>query len=285
MSASDVVNTLLPEHTRLPTHQDRSRPLRYAVSRKQSVKANGSNKDMGKARTMLKKAYPRVTGVLPLRAASALDTLLESQRTWGGPLNGQNGRQHFVRDLVFTLDVKQFIETGTFRGGTTEFFANLLGAPVFTVEAQPRYHHFAQRRLAQYPWVTAELGDSRDFLRRLAARDELTMHRTLFYLDAHWEHDLPLHEEVEIVADAWSQAVIVIDDFEIPGDAGYAFDDYGPGKRITADYLPDLHGWALFYPVIGSADETGPRRGTGVLVSPELVNEVEEIHTLRRAAQ
>lgn len=240
---------------------------------------------MGKARTLFKKAYPRVTGVLPLRAASAVDTLLESQRSWGGPLNGQNGRQHFVRDLVFTLNVEQFIETGTFRGGTTEFFANLLGAPVFTVEAQPRYHYFAQKRLAQYPWVTAELGDSREFLRRLAARGELTKRRTLFYLDAHWEHDLPLHEEVEIVAAAWSKAVIVIDDFEIPGDTGYAFDDYGPGRRINADYLPELPGWVLFYPVIGSAEETGPRRGTGMLVSPELVTAVQKIPTLRPAAQ
>ena len=99
------------------------------------------------------------------------------------------------------------------------------------------------------------------------------------------EHDLPLHEEVEIVAAAWSQSVIVIDDFEIPGDAGYAFDDYGPGKRITADDLPELPGWALFYPVIGSAKETGPRRGTGVLVSPEMVNAVRKILTLRPAAE
>jgi hypothetical protein len=32
--------------------------------------------------------------------------------------------------------------------------------------------------------------------------------------------------------------VAMIDDFRVPGDEGYAYDDYGPGKALTADYLP-----------------------------------------------
>lgn len=244
-------------------------------------------KDGGRAldrvRALLEEICPRVTAALPVRAASALDALLVSQPAWSGPLNGQNGRKQFVLDLVSTVEIEQFIETGTFRGATAELFANLMAGPVFTVEAKPRYHHFAQKHLEQYPWVTAELGDSREFLRRLAARDDLSERRTLFYLDAHWEQDLPLREEIEIITGGWNQAVIVIDDFEVPGDGGYGFDDYGPGKRITADYLPTLPGWSLFYPAIGSAEETWPRRGTGVLVCLELVEAVEKISTLRPA--
>jgi hypothetical protein len=32
----------------------------------------------------------------------------------------------------------------------------------------------------------------------------------------------------------------MIDDFEVPGDSGYAYDDYGPGKRLWFHDFP-LH--------------------------------------------
>ena len=60
---------------------------------------------------------------------------------------------------------------------------------------------------------------------------------TLFYLDAHWEDRLPLREEAELAVGSFSKAVLMIDDFEVPGDPSYAFDDYGPGKRLCLDYL------------------------------------------------
>jgi predicted O-methyltransferase YrrM len=176
-------------------------------------------------RHAVKEAYNRLSGLLPARAAGALDTALDSFRTWSGPFNGQNARQQIIRDLVFSVRIEQFVETGTFRGTTTEFLANLLGAPVFTVESQPRYFFVAKQRLAQYPWVTVELGDSRSFLRGLASKEELRGRRTLFYLDAHWERDLPLRDELAIIVQVWPNAVVVIDDFEVPDDPGYAFDE------------------------------------------------------------
>ena len=77
-------------------------------------------------RDSVKKAYNRLSGLLPAGTAGALDTALDSFRTWRGPFNGQNARQQIVRDLVFSLKIEQFVETGTFRGTTTEFLANLL---------------------------------------------------------------------------------------------------------------------------------------------------------------
>ena len=66
--------------------------------------------------------------------------------------------------------------------------------------------------------------------------------------------------------------MVVVDDFEVPGDTGYTFDDYGPGKRLCVDYLPDVPGWGLFFPSLASAEETGGRRGCAVLVSPALLD-------------
>jgi predicted O-methyltransferase YrrM len=225
--------------------------------------------------------YESVLTRLSPDKAAWLDQHRPSVRSsWGwGPLNGQAGRQQIVRDLAHVVDFDEVVETGTYRGNSTEFLAHVLGVPVLTVEGNPRFFHYSERRLAPYPDVTVEMGDSRSFLRRLAARPE--DRTTLFYLDAHWQDDLPLHDEVQIIAARWDEAVIVIDDFEVPGDPGYTFDDYGPGKRLCVDYLPATEGWRLFFPALPAAQETGGRRGAAILASPALADAVGGLPTLR----
>jgi predicted O-methyltransferase YrrM len=197
---------------------------------------------------------------------------------WGGPLNGQEYRRSIVRALVRAIDFDLVIETGTFRGTSTEFFSAVFGTPVETVELDPRLASYSRQRLAFDPKITVSLGDSRPFLRRLAEdRGHLT---TFVYLDAHWSQDLPLREELAIVRDSWNRAVVMIDDFEVPDAAGYGYDDYGPGKALTASLLPDMPGWQLLYPAAPSHEETGARRGCAVLLSPALAGvDVKELRT------
>ena len=57
-----------------------------------------------------------------------------------------------------------------------------------------------------------------------------------FYLDAHWEDDLPLLEEIEVIFSHRDRATIMIDDFCVPG-TDYGFDDYGAGKTLNLAYL------------------------------------------------
>ena len=130
-----------------------------------------------------------------------------------------------------------------------------------------------------------EFGDSRRMLRRLSQRVGIGEKTALFYLDAHWDEDLPLAEEITIVARNWGRAVVVIDDFCVPDDQGYGWDDYGPGKQLESSYLriEDIAGWTFFYPTAPAKAETGPRRGYIVLVCPELVQAVSGIQELRRA--
>jgi hypothetical protein len=62
--------------------------------------------------------------------------------------------------------------------------------------------------------------------------------------------------------------VVVIDDFEVPGDPGYAFDDYGAGKALTSEYISGMierFKLRAYYPTKPSTCETGAKRGCVVL--------------------
>jgi hypothetical protein len=179
------------------------------------------------------------------------------------------------------------IETGTYRGTTTEFLSHLTGAAVYSVELKRRYYEYARMRLAGIGRVTLEVGDSRHFLRRLSADPRVPKQRVFFYLDAHWEADVPLREELLIIAEHWSESVIVIDDFQVADDAGYGFDDYGPGRRLTLEYLPlaSLGAISCLVPQLPSAQETGFRRGCVVLAPRELEDELCMSAGLRSASR
>jgi hypothetical protein len=75
----------------------------------------------------------------------------------------------------------------------------------------------------------------------------------------------------------------MIDDFAVPGDPGYTYDDYGPGKALVEEYLPDMPGWSLRYPSAASCEEpVANPRGCAVLLSPSLAH--VELDELRHAA-
>ena len=162
-------------------------------------------------------------------------SLFPGRRTsWGGPFNGQAGRVQLVNWLMELAPPALILETGTYRGTTTAHLAQN-GASVVSIEARPRNLGFARRQLAGYGNIELRLGDSRDHLRRVLAdrAPSLDQAAALFaYLDAHWYDDLPLVDEIEIIFSAAPNAIVMIDDFEVPGDAGYAYDDYGPGRAL-----------------------------------------------------
>lgn len=195
----------------------------------------------------------------------------------GRPLNGQRRREQIVRDVNRVVEFDRVIETGTYRGTTTEFFSAVFGVLIATVESSPRYYHYSRTRLRDQRNVTVNLGDSRSFLRDLCRAGKAASEIVFIYLDAHWKDDLPLREELEIIGAGWIHAIVMVDDFQVPGDPGYTFDDYGPGKALTASYLPEMAGWEVFYPAAPSVKETGMCRGCVVLTSPSLVQAVTDV--------
>jgi hypothetical protein len=190
----------------------------------------------------------------------------------GGPMNGQVARRRMIRRLACVIDATAVVETGTYRGETTAFLADVTGAPTFSCELTPRYHEYVVRRFRRRRDIEITRADSRSFLRDLAQRADVPDRDVLFYLDAHWYRDLPLADELELIHQHWERSTIVVDDFEVPGDQGYGFDDYGPGRRLTASYLPDavMVGRTALYPAVDAADETGARRGCVVIVDDDL---------------
>jgi hypothetical protein len=196
----------------------------------------------------------------------------------GGPLNGQIGRQTLVRALFSTVTFDAVIETGTYRGTTTDFLWRVSHKPVFSVENQPRYFYYARRRLAGKSSIRLALSDSRAFLASLAEDHSVPRERLFFYLDAHWEEDLPLADELMLIWSHWRRSLILIDDFQVPHDPGYGFDDYGPIGRLATDYLPldRMPGAAVLFPTFPSLDETGARRGCAVVVCREQANQLVE---------
>jgi len=214
--------------------------------------------------------YQRSTGLLPPKIAARVDLLRPSLvDVWGGALNGQQRRRELVAQIAASGRFDRVIETGTFRGASTEYLADAFAVPVETVENDRRLYAYSERRLRAAHRISVRFGDSRAFLRQLA-ESASPSETVFFYLDAHWNDDLPLAEELEIIGSGWARCVVMIDDFEVPGDAGYSFDDYGEGKALTAEYLPavTLAGWSLSYPSAPAVSETGSRRGCCVLASP-----------------
>lgn len=185
---------------------------------------------------------------------------------WGGPFNGQKFRQHIFLTLLDAVNCQAIVETGTFRGTTTEFLA-ASGLPVLSVESDPRYHAYASWRLRRLRRrVRLYLGDSREFLRQLAHDPQFSEQRIFFYLDAHWHADLPLRDELQVIFNRWPDSTVMVDDFQVPGTT-YGYDDYGRGNVLNLEYLEPLRHLDLapFFPAVGPERETGQRRGSVVL--------------------
>jgi hypothetical protein len=191
----------------------------------------------------------------------------ELQNCWGGPFNGQTGRQRLVLEILERVHPDIVIETGTFRGITTEWFATNFSGPVLSCEIERLYLIQARHRLRRLDNVSLFQADSCTFLRERIAEFPKSS-RVLFYLDAHWKDDLPLVDELRIIVGSGLQFVVIIDDFKVPLDKGYNFDDYGPGKALKLELLDFLQDTCqFFFPRLHASEETGAVSGSCVLAS------------------
>jgi hypothetical protein len=204
------------------------------------------------------------------------------QKTLTGPFNDQQHRAKMFLELRETFGFRTIVETGTFRGATTALFAGLPDTNVYSVELSPFSFGYCWTRFLRNANVAIFLGDSPDTLRKLSRRKLPTP--IFFYLDAHWFENLPIALELDIIFGAWSDAIVMIDDFKVEGDDGYAFDDYGDQKRLVFEQIlsaTDKFAPSYYFPSVAAEEESGARRGSIVILASGL-GSAAKFATLRR---
>jgi hypothetical protein len=196
---------------------------------------------------------------------------VEDLTLMGRDLRGFN-RQILRAALIVSLSERlkptAFVETGTYLGETAIAAHDLLAVPVFTAEVSLANYlqaHLTRLRTGRLGSIHQYLGNSPDFLRRLAPGNRLGS-RPFFYLDAHWGDYCPLADELVAIFKGFPWAVVVVDDFQVPARPDFGYDSYG-GIPIGVDVVKTVlkPQARLFFPDHDPALESGHRRGTLLL--------------------
>lgn len=203
---------------------------------------------------------------------------------WGAQFNNQQLRTKIFDAIIKKGLVDFIVETGTFRGTTTDYFLTATGYPIYSVELDVRSFYFSKCRFRKSKRVTLFNDDSRSFLNYLVTQKALKSRNIFFYLDAHWNDDLPLVQELEIIMKNWENYIVMIDDFKVDNDPGYDYDIYN-GQSLELTLLNPLkqYYYKAYFP-INSTNETGAKRGSIILTGSEkIANELNLIAELIKA--
>ena len=221
-----------------------------------------------------------------------IDALIENPKYVSSDdlgFNGQLLRKQIFRDLITALDFNAIVETGTQIGHTTGYLAEVSGLPVYSCELSRRFHLIAKMRLSNFKNIHLELSDSQHYLSKLA-NGVLPQQNTFFYLDAHGCYDRnsqPLEEEINIIASHWGIFVLMIDDFMVPNDDGYRYDNYRKNVALSLKLISKSirkYGLIPFFPSFSAAEETGYKRGCVVLTKTGILEkQISQLNSLTRA--
>jgi hypothetical protein len=202
-------------------------------------------------------------------AVSVLVSSPTFQSGENGAFNGLAGRKRIFEELLKKYRFTCIIETGTHVGETTGYLAVTSKLPVYSSEINPNMYSLARMRLKNISGIHLYHSDSRKFIAELSANPEMVRNETFFYLDAHWGKNCPLVEEIERIASRWKKFVIMIDDFQVPGDDGYGYDRFSAFQKMNISLLrPAMqkHKLRAFFPNIPSTEESVQPRPRGFVI-------------------
>ncbi|GEM_PF-2227357 len=135
-----------------------------------------------------------------------------------------HGDKHLkeVLSYLFKQKITSFVETGTFLGRSTLYVRENYAGPIYSFEKKRKLYELAQKNLGGRD-VTLVYGDSGSELPKYF---EKFGGYPLFYLDAHykWAEDSPLSRELKSITENFDKAVIIVDDFKVPGDNNFQYD-------------------------------------------------------------
>lgn len=159
-----------------------------------------------------------------LGARDAAHWYLRTFRPGSRGFHGDRVLRAFIKNLLVCHGISAFVETGTSKGETTAFVAQQdRSLPVYTCEVHVPTYRETSARLASFPNIQMRESSSPAFLQGLVAKTSLG-NLPLFWLDAHWYEFWPLRDELSIITSQLGSAVILIDDFEIPGRPQFGYD-------------------------------------------------------------
>ena len=202
--------------------------------------------------------------------------------TYDGPFNDDIVLQEAVCTLIREYHVRFAVETGTYKHGHTAAFLAGLVERVHTVEVNKEYYDASGENLKACPNVVRHLGRSQvklgRIIRELQAAQSLSwtpgtrsdipfqeavqpVTPILYFLDAHWQAENPLLQELDIIAEFDPQPLIMIHDMKVPGRYDLGFDTYGGQDYDYAWVEPSLRKikgpWVSRYNSVA----TGAKRG------------------------
>lgn len=159
----------------------------------------------------------------------------------------------YLLDVVDALaqDVDMFVETGTNVGSTLAYFARKHPhIPCLSCEPDLEAFQHAQKNVSDLTNITLYNQTSQQFLETLREKHgDIFKKKVLFWLDAHgYGFQWPLKEELAFISGNFLQALILIDDFKVPGREMFGYDEY-QGQICSYEYIKDALNPARTYKV------------------------------------
>lgn len=152
--------------------------------------------------------------------------------------NSQCLRAYIFWRLHQMYGCTSFVETGTLYGYTSAFVQRVFKSPVFSCEINPTFQRINRANLFWLNQINLFRSDSVDFLKDVCHESKIGKN-PMFYLDAHWYDYMPLPDELAAIADQCERGIILIDDFLVPQEPKFLYDEY-PDIRIDLE-LVDTH--------------------------------------------
>lgn len=177
------------------------------------------------------------------------------------PFEGDALLHEQMKDIIEHFGIDCVVETGTETGATAAAFAEMV-ANVYTVDNEDKLDRPMPSN------VITHLGDSVEFL-DLLLPELCAQYRILFFLDAHLAPEYTrVLEELDILASqSCPDIVIVIHDFQVPGNDELGFDTYDEHGPLCTELI-DSRLRQIFpggsYTASYNKAANGAKRGVGI---------------------
>jgi predicted O-methyltransferase YrrM len=138
--------------------------------------------------------------------------------------HGDRIYQGIIEQIISSLPVTSFIETGTYVGNSTAYVAAKNETlPVLSCENDKRFYRKSVKRLKKFKNVKIYLKSSEQFIEQILGESQIG-NLPFFFLDAHWYKYWPLEDEIRLISKSAISTIIIIDDFKVPQQSHFSFD-------------------------------------------------------------